>query len=271
MRAAHGRSMNPDERPSVWFPAIRSGSGADVYTMRLAEALARRGLRTEITWLPLRAEYAPWSVPAPKPPPWANVAHINSWLPQRFVPKRLPVLVTVHSSVHAPALTPYKSTAQALYHRFWIKAIEAENLRRAAKVVAVSRYTAHQVQAVFGRADSEIIHNWVDTDLFHPAPRETPQRPFRLLFLGNWSRRKGTDLLAPILRRLGPDFVLRFTAKGSPGASRDLPANLIPVSWMSEPSQLARLYQESDALLFPSRLEASAWSPPKLKPRGFRS
>ncbi len=244
----------PATSPKIWFPTLRSGSGADVYTVRLAEALSRRGLRTEITWLPLRAEYAPWSVPVPKPPAWANVAHVNSWLPQRFVPEHLPVLATLHSSVHTKALTPYKSTAQMLYHRFWIKAVEAENIQRAAKVVAVSRYTARQAQAVFGRADSEVIHNWVDTDLFCPAPREAPHRPFRLLFVGNWSRRKGTDLLAPILRRLGPEFVLRFTAKNRSEPS-DLPSNMVPVDWMSEPSQLARLYQESDALLFPSRLE----------------
>ncbi|CAL1240217.1 hypothetical protein [Candidatus Methylocalor cossyra] len=72
--------MNPD-LPKIWFPAIRAGSGADVYTLRLSEALNKRGIRTEISWLPLRAEYAPWSVPAPEPPAWANVAHINSWLP----------------------------------------------------------------------------------------------------------------------------------------------------------------------------------------------
>jgi glycosyltransferase involved in cell wall biosynthesis len=255
MRAAHGRSMNPDERPSVWFPAIRSGSGADVYTLRLAEALEKRGIRAEIAWLPLRAEYAPWSVPVPKPPAWANVVHINSWLPPRFIPRNLPILATLHSCVHDPALTPYKSTAQALYHRLWIKAIEAENLRNAAKVVAVSRYAAREAQAVFGQANIEVIYNWVDTGLFHPAPRETPHHPFRLLFVGKWRRLKGTDLLAPILRCLGPDFVLRFTAKGSPGASRDLPPNLIPVAWLNESSQLARLYRESDALLFPSRLE----------------
>lgn len=74
------RNVNPD-LPKIWFPAIRAGSGADVYTLRLSEALNKRGIRTEISWLPLRAEYAPWSVPAPEPPAWANVAHINSWLP----------------------------------------------------------------------------------------------------------------------------------------------------------------------------------------------
>lgn len=38
-----------------------------MFTKHLAAGLARRGVRAEITWLPLRAEYAPWTVPVPKP------------------------------------------------------------------------------------------------------------------------------------------------------------------------------------------------------------
>ena len=45
--------------PAVWFPAVRAGTGTDVFTERLVEGLNKRGIRAEITWLPLRAEYAP--------------------------------------------------------------------------------------------------------------------------------------------------------------------------------------------------------------------
>jgi hypothetical protein len=31
--------------PAIWFPAIRAGTGADVYTERLAEGLQRGGIR----------------------------------------------------------------------------------------------------------------------------------------------------------------------------------------------------------------------------------
>lgn len=98
-----------DTTPAVWFPTVRCGSGTDVFTERLGQALNARGILAEITWLPHRAEYAPWSVKAPKAPFWANVVHINSWLPKRFVPANLPLVVTLHSCVHDPALTPYKS------------------------------------------------------------------------------------------------------------------------------------------------------------------
>ncbi|MFC4487103.1 glycosyltransferase [Tepidiphilus baoligensis] len=193
--------------PAVWFPNVRCHSGTDTFTERLCRALNAQGIRAEITWLPHRAEYAPWSVPVPKPPTWANVVHINSWLPPRFVPPGLPIVVTVHSSVHDPALLPYKSRLQALYHKHWIHPIEAANLARAHCVVAVSHYTAAQIEASFGIRDIQVIHNGIDCQAFAPVARTAPNRPFRLLYVGNWSARKGVDLLGPIMERLGNCWV----------------------------------------------------------------
>ncbi len=241
--------------PKVWFPAIRCGSGADVFTERLCHALNAQGIRAEITWLPHRAEYAPWTVPVPAPPDWANVVHINSWLPQRFLPPKLPVIVTVHSCVHDSALRPYKSRLQALYHQHWIYAIEAANIQRARAVVAVSHYTAAQVRAHFGTHDITVIHNGIDCQTFTPTTRTTPHRPFRLLYVGNWSVRKGVDLLAPIMERLGGDFMLHYTADRNSGHERfRLPANSVCLGRLKG-GDLVRAYQEADALLFPSRLE----------------
>jgi glycosyltransferase involved in cell wall biosynthesis len=241
--------------PKVWFPAIRCGSGADVFTERLCAALNAQGIRAEITWLPHRAEYAPWSVPVPKPPAWANVVHINSWLPQRFVPPGLSIVVTVHSSVHDPALLPYKSRLQALYHKHWIHPIEAANLERAHCVVAVSHYTAAQIEASFGIRDIQVIHNGIDCQAFTPIARTEPNHPFRLLYVGNWSARKGVDLLGPIMERLGNGFLLQYTAdrNGAHTLFR-LPPNSACLGRLAG-KDLVRAYQEADALLFPSRLE----------------
>lgn len=198
--------------PAVWFLAVRAHSGADVFTERLCSGLNERGFRAEITWLPLRAEYAPWSVPVPKPPKWANIVHVNSWLHPRFLPQELPVVSTLHSCVHDPALMPYKMPAQRLYHAAWINRVEAANLRRATHIVAVSRYTARAAEAAFGLQGIETIYNGVDTARFSPIERTTPNRPFRLLYVGNWNTRKGVDLLAPIMQALGEDFELAYTA-----------------------------------------------------------
>lgn len=161
----------------VWFPAIRTLSGADVFTERLCAALNARGIRAEITWLPLRAKYASWTVPVPKPPDWATVAHVNSWLPQHFWLNRLPVVCTVHSCVHDPALIPYKRPLKQAYHRLWIYGIEKTALAHAQCTVAVSHFTAQAVRTTFGSRPVEVILNGVDTDFFTPIPRIQPNKP----------------------------------------------------------------------------------------------
>ncbi|CAI8832624.1 glycosyltransferase family 4 protein [Methylocaldum szegediense] len=239
----------------VWFPAIRAGSGTDVFTERLCAVLNARGLRAEITWLPLRAEYAPWTVAVPQPPAWATVVHVNSWLHQRFWPQKLPVLCTVHSCVHDAALLPFKRPLQRLYHRFWIHRIENAALQRAHRLVAVSHYTAHATIAASGGNVPEVIPNGVDTDFFQPTFRQAPHQPFRLLYVGNWGPRKGVDLLGPIMTALGTGFELLYTAdRGGRHTRYALPENTRCLGRL-DAHGLREAYAQADALLFSSRLE----------------
>src|SRR3546814_2496671 len=48
----------------------------------------------------------------PKPPEWANVVHVNSWLPKRFWPTDVPIVVTVHHLVHDPEFRPYRTRSE---------------------------------------------------------------------------------------------------------------------------------------------------------------
>src|SRR5262245_25262936 len=116
---------------AVWFPTVRTGTGTDVFTVRMASALRQRGVRTEIAWLPLRAEYAPWTVAVPQPPAWATVAHVNTWLHTRFLPPHLPVVATIHHAVHHPDARAYKGPTRAAYHRWWIAPNERRVMRGA--------------------------------------------------------------------------------------------------------------------------------------------
>jgi len=241
--------------PAVWFPTVRAGTGTDVFTLQLCQGLNAIGLRAEITWLPHRAEYLPWTVAAPKPPPWANIVHVNTWLHRRFIPANLPMVATMHLCVHDPALAPYKSRVQKLYHKLWVKPLEARVLGRASRVVAVSRYTAARTQEAFGLRDVHVIHNGVPMPDDIAPKRHAPHKPFRLLYAGNWSHRKGVDLLAPIMQSLGADFELGYTADAH-GAHQGavLPANCTNIGRLNH-EQLLRAYRDADALLFPSRLE----------------
>ncbi|MGB5438021.1 MAG: glycosyltransferase family 4 protein [Gammaproteobacteria bacterium] len=192
-------------------------------------------------------------MPVISPPPWANVVHVNSWLHKSFVPENIPIVATIHSCVHDSALGPYKGKLQSLYHRLWVKRCEKEMLGLAQAVTAVSQYTADISADIFGRVDILPILNWSDTDGFRPDNRTALHVPFRLLFMGNMSRRKGADLLPEIMRQLGSDFVLRYT--GTADEVDNCPSNMIPLGRLQGTESILDAYRNCDALLFPTRLE----------------
>lgn len=242
--------------PAIWFPAIRAGSGADVFTERLCAALNARGIRAEITWLPLRAEYLPWSVPVPKPPAWANLVHVSTWLNPRFIPHNLPVVATLHHSVHDPALRPYKGWLRATYHRHWIAPIERRVMRRVQCTVAVSRFAADTAQKMLCDVPIRVIHNGIDTTFFRPNRHSTQSHhPFRLIYVGSWMARKGVDLLEQIMHELGDNFVLHYTGGHAGGVHRStMPPNMIDIGRLST-EEVVSAMQWADAFLFPSRSE----------------
>jgi glycosyltransferase involved in cell wall biosynthesis len=268
--------MNATRDPAVWFPTVHTGTGTDVFTERLAEALAKRGIRSQITWLPLRAEYAPWTVAVPKPPAWANVAHVNTWLHPRFLPKRLPIVATIHHAVHHPDARAYKGTVRAAYHRWWIAPNERRVLLRADRVVAVSRFVAKTARGTLADVPMQVIYNGVDIDKFRPGNRQRkPGEPFRLLYVGSWMARKGVDLLAPIMRELGDSCEMRYTS-GRPATDMDVPPNMYDIGRLHGTDAVIGAMQDADALLFPSRseglplavLEAMACGLPVIATRG---
>lgn len=248
--------MSQPRTPAVWFPTVHTGTGTDVFTERLAAGLEQHGVRTQIEWLPLRAEYAPWTVRVPTPPDWATVAHVNTWLRPHFLPRRLPIVATVHHCMHTPSLRGRKGIARAAYHRGWIAPGERRVLRRARCVVAVSRYVAETTTQTLCNVDMAVIHNGVDTRHFCPSHHvRQPGGPFRLLYVGGWKTLKGVDLLAPIMRMLGPQFELRYTGVGMAFRERaTMPANTRDLGRLDGAAVVAEM-QQADALLFPSRSE----------------
>jgi Glycosyltransferase len=249
----HGRELG------VWLPTIRAGTGADVYTQRLCDGLNARGVRAEITWLPHRAEYLPWTVAVPQPPAWAGVVHVNSWLPRRFWPRGLPIVVTVHHLVHDPAFRPYRSVLQAIYHELLIRRRELHAIRDAAAVTTVSDYVRQTVAAFSGREDIVVIHNWVDCDKFRPDT-DSPSpggSSLRLFMAGSRSRRKGVDLLPGLAKALGSGFEIRYAGGHGSGASTI--EGVIELGRVSEDA-LVREYRACDAVVSLSRYEGFGYT-----------
>ena len=241
-------------KPAIWFPTVKTNTGTDKFTEQLVSALNQKGFQAEITWLPHHAEYLPWLVPIPEKPDWANVVHINSWLAPRFIPKGIPVVTTVHLCVQDPIIRPYKSLAQHLYHKFWVTPIERYALKRANVVTCVSSYTKSKVENIFNINNVQLVYNGINVEKFKYKHRDKPNKPFRLLFVGTNSMRKGFDLLPLIMDRLGCEYELIFTSI-NPEAHINLPRNMKPISYRKTQKDLLDLYHDVDVLIFPSRLE----------------
>jgi glycosyltransferase involved in cell wall biosynthesis len=193
-------------------------------------------------------------------PSGVNVIHCNSWNASAFLNRGVPVVTTVHHLVHDPAYAPYRSLAQAIYHRWHLRSREMRALRHSLAVTAVSQYVAQSVRAFSGRDDVTTILNWVDVAQYAPAVGGATNAPgpFRLLLVGNQTRRKGFDLLQGLAACLGPGFELRCT-----GGLRDRRLAHVPgvkiLGRLSEPD-LIREYQACNAVISLSRYEGFGYT-----------
>ena len=243
---------------NVWFPAIRAGSGADIYTERLASALAGMGINTSITWFNRYFEFAPGLLKYVIPPANTDIIHVNSWNGFAFSRPGRRLVVTVHLCVHDPLLLQYKSKLQCIYHDQLIRKYESSGFKLADRVTAVSNYTSDIVQGIFNIEAPMPIYNGIDTGFFKPAEHKAKNERFTLLFVGNTTRRKGFDLLKPIMEKLGNDFILKYTS-GFRKSSHTAANNMQNIGTLNQ-EELVTAYHQCDALLFPSRLEGFGYS-----------
>lgn len=242
----------------IWLPLITTGTGAEVYTRRLAEGLAARGHNVQLDVAPHRFQYAPW-LAGLRAPVGTDVVLANSWSAAAFSGPA-PLVTAVHHVVHDPALSAHKTMPQRIFHRAFVFPMERRAVMRSAAVIAVSRTTADAVHRHLGDAPVDVVLNGVDTGYFHPAqhrPPRDPAAPLELLFVGKPSRRKGFDLIAEVVARLGE--ACRLTCIGPP-PERGLPRP--PARYLGRVSleALREAYRGSDLLLFPSRLEGFGYA-----------
>jgi glycosyltransferase involved in cell wall biosynthesis len=245
----------------VWLPALRAGSGVDIYTERLAEALGRQGITTHITWFPLRYEACPFLLRSVPPPKGTDIVIANSWSGDAFKRSGLPLAVIVHHSAYGTDLRAYQSTAQRLYHAFLIRPLERRSFKNADVISAVSAFSASGIKRQFPEVTHvEVIPNWLDIERFRPAATFARLgHPFRLLYVGKLSRPKGADLLAPIMKELGDRFELLIASHSPLPQDAYAAPNIRLLGWMAE-AELIRQYQQCDALLLPSLSEGFSYA-----------
>lgn len=182
---------------NIWLPFVEAGSGVDVFTRSLALALRKAGHHAIEQKFPHLLQYAPWFLSGISPPTGTDIVLANSWNGFAFARPGCRLVTVEHHCIFDWAFLPHRSKAQSLFHETLVRRCETASFRAADAIVAVSRYTADSLRTALGVVATQIIHNGVDTHFFSPAdtPRKrAAEEPFRLLFVGNLSRRKGADL-----------------------------------------------------------------------------
>ncbi|HZP65310.1 MAG TPA: glycosyltransferase family 4 protein [Rudaea sp.] len=243
----------------VWLPAVRAGSGADVFTERLADALRARGVDARIDWFPHWTEMAPDVLRFARMPDGTSLVHANSAYAFAFARAGVPLVVTEHHYTLDPAYRPYKSALQHLYHRVLMGPCLRRSYARAAAITTDSQFTTRVLADVAGVAATRTIPLWVDYADFSPGALREADGKFRLLFVGNASRRKGADVIPALADRLGDRFEIRCTSGLRQQMSAAPRANVHVLGRLSR-EELVGEYRACDAVLVPSRYEGFGYS-----------
>lgn len=242
---------------TLWMPYISGGSGADVSTRYMANKLIDLGLTVHLQAFNTNFQFIPWILKGISAPVGTNLIVANSWNAFAFARPKCKLVVIDRLCVHDPALEPYKSFAQKIFHNYFVKRYVLASARRADASVAVSKYTADLYPKELNLPRPQAITNAVDTDFFTPCnsyKKPINDRNIRLLFVGNLTTRKGADMLSPIMQKLGGGYELFYTAGLRKNNLPNQSPNMYPLGRLDQ-YQMREQYQKADLLIFPSRAE----------------
>ena len=245
---------------NIWFPALITGSGSDVYIRRLVDALTRRSINASITWFPHYYEFFPHLLRNVQPPSNTNIIHGSSWSGFAFKRKNLPLVITEHNSVFDKAFTQFLSPAQCLYHNALIKSYVRKTCKSSSAICAISNYTARQVKKFTPHNNIITIQNWyIPPQLGIPFPEKAKDK-FYILCVGNQSKRKGTELLPRLAARLADDNIEILCIAGLRGNCRAKKRGNIHFLPSMSAQELTRYYMQADVLISTSRYEGFGYT-----------
>jgi glycosyltransferase involved in cell wall biosynthesis len=244
----------------------------DFGIQNILRAVRRAGLaRAELLRLPELYNFAPFLIRRGLPAGWwqgFDIIQGRSRVAFALRAPDRPLVTTVHHLTTDPDLWPSSSPAQRLFYRLVESRYDGWSIREADAVVCVSRYTQRQVEQTYGRRDTTIVFDGIDTDVFVPTPglarRDDGLPPadarIRLLFIGNNTRRKGFDLLPKIMDLLPQDYALYYNVGFQKASVAPPHPRMVPIG-VPDRAGLVAAYQSCDMLLFPSRLEGFGIAP----------
>lgn len=243
----------------IWFPTIRAGSGSDIYVERLAVALRERGVEVCLQWFDRRHEFFPAALRGIKPPVGTDLIHANTWNGFAFARPSIPLVVTAFHCVYRNGYPEWKTRAQALYHDHWIGRYERWSFARADAVIALTPSAVADFAQRFAMPPTTVIPGWVDTEVFAPGDSgDATADRFRVLIVGNASKRKGMDLLPRLRDALGERFVITVIG----GLRADGSDRCAGVAYKTRLSlrELVSEYQQTDVVVSLSRYEGFGYT-----------
>jgi glycosyltransferase involved in cell wall biosynthesis len=236
---------------------VRGNSGSDIWAENLCHGLHDSGHECSVNLYSPACQFLSSLARLHPAPPICDIVQSNSWNGFAFK-NEAPLVVTEHHVVHDPAYNPYRTLPQKAYHR-WIYRSERKSFDVAEAVTCVSQYTKKKLEESFGLMDSQVIYNGIDTTVFKPIQQDIntwellPHNKTVLFFSGNLSRRKGADLLTPIMKQLGEDYLL-LLATGQRETHFLGMKNIINIGHQ-DLQHLVMAYNRCDIFLSASRLE----------------
>lgn len=126
-------------------------------------------------------------------------------------------------------------------------------------IVPVSEWIKSEMQQSFWKGyDFRVIHNGIDTGLFHPCATEEIRSRYQLgskhIWLGVasiWSKEKGLDDFVVLAEMLADDEVIVLVGL-KPEDRKRLPRQIVGIARTENIQQLAELYSAADVLLNPT-------------------
>ncbi len=253
------RSLRP-----LYVSPIGKG-GVDLGIQNITRSIQQAGHTPLLRRLPHWVNFAPFAAPVLLGPRWwqgFDIVQGRSRVAWALKRRGLPLVTTVHHLTTDPLLQPYASPTQRLFYHTLEYLYDGLSIKLADGIVCVSRYTQQQTALVYGKLNTTVVYDGIDTDVFVPTAdgrRSEHGLPptdarMRLLFVGNRTRRKGFDLLPRIMDRLPADHTLFYTESFQTVQAAPPHPRMVPIG-TPDRAGLVAAYQSCDLLLFPARVE----------------
>lgn len=239
--------------------------GVDIGINNITRSIRNAGHDPTLRRLPYLHNFVPMLAPLSLGRNWwrgYDVIQGRSRVAWALKRREAPLVTTVHHLTTDPLLQPYSSAQQQVFYRLIEYTYDWLSILRADATVCVSKYTQQQVATTYGKLDTTVVYDGIDTDIFVPTPgfkrvdHGLPRSDarIRLLFVGNRTRRKGFDLLPAIMDRLPNDYQLFYTESFQNVQAAPPHPRMTPIG-TPDRDGLVAAYQSCDILLFPARVE----------------